>query len=516
MTVEATQPVTAAAALQPGRLRRAVLTWTMDAVNSGVTILVGFVTTPILLKLLAAERFGAARAAGEWIGHLMVADLGVGAAFGVLLVRARQTSLQDAAGVTRFALRIMSFLTFAIVPMGLVLAWFMPRLVKIDAALARELQICAAISVAGLALMPLSVFRAVLETGQRGYLVNAALLAQSLTITGLSLLLAWIGWGLIGLSVAALVGAVLFTAMNARWAVRHLGGIARTPRADVPMRKLWGLAWPLAAASAGNRLNLMTDSIVVGYLVGPAPVAVMFLTQRVILLAAGQVTSLSNATWAALAELRNAGKQDIFQSRLAELARLIVGLGTVLGGTAAAYDAQFVRLWVGREMYGGDWLAAFTVASAVVFGFLCLFSWVIDMQGDTRHRLPVSTIGSILNLVLSVTFVKAFGLPGVALGTLAAYLLTDAWYSPLLVCRRYDVPPSLILRAAARGLAVGLPWATGAWLLTRSHTPPMRWLGFSAEVAVVGTLALAYCWWGLLTPPERDQWRQRLRQLARD
>lgn len=511
MTVEASQPAKSNA--PPGRVRRAVITWAMGAIYSGITILLGFITTPILLGLLTAERIGAARAVGEWIGYLMLADLGMGAAVGVLLVRARTTGLESAAGVAKLALRVLCGVSLFVVPAALVLAWFMPTLIRIEPNLTRELRIGAAIAALALLLAPLSVFRAVLETGQRGYLVNAALLLQSLLITGLSLLLAWLGWGLIGLSIAGLAGGIVFAAMTTLWAIRHLGVFASAPRADLPLREVWRVSWPLAAAGAGNRINLMTDGIVVGYLLGSTPVAVMFLTQRVILLCSAQVNSMSNASWAALAELINSGRKDIFQLRVAELARLIVGLGIVLVGTVAAYDAQFVRLWVGGSMYGGDALAALTVASTVVFGFLCLFSWIIDMQGDTRHRLPVSTAGSILNLLLSVIFVRKLGLAGVALGTLCAYLLTDAWYSPMLVCRRYGVPARLILFAAARGLLVGLPWALAAWFLARSHTPPLRWIGFSAECAVVGIVALAYCWWIVLTTNDRQEWRQRLRRL---
>ena len=38
--------------------------------------------------------------------------------------------------------------------------------------------------------------------------------------------------------------------------------------ARIPLRQLWSLSWPLAAAGAGNRLNLMTDAVVVGYFLG--------------------------------------------------------------------------------------------------------------------------------------------------------------------------------------------------------------------------------------------------------
>jgi O-antigen/teichoic acid export membrane protein len=485
----------------------------MGAIYSTVTILVGLVATPILLHLLTPQRLGAAKAVGEWIGYLMLADLGIGAAAGVLLIRARKNSLEEAAAVTPFVLRLLWRVALVIVPLGVILAWCMPRLIRIDADMSRELQIAAAISAIGLFLMPLSVFRQVLETAQRGYLVNAALLAQSLTITSFSLLLAWMGWGLIGLALAGQVGGVLLAVLLALWGTRHLGQLRRVRTASIPLRRLWSLCWPLAAVGAGNRVNLMTDAIVVGYMLGPAPVAILFLTQRVIHLAAAQVNSINNASWAALSELLNSGRTDLFAARLAEMTRLIVGLGTVMVGSVAAYDGQFVRLWVGQNMYGGDLLAAATVASSVVFGFLCLFCWVIDMQGDTRRRLAISTTGSALNLVLSVLFVKKLGLVGVALGTLCAYLLTDAWYAPVLVCRRYGVPAKMIITSIARGLAAGIPWAAAVWMLARSHTPPLGWFGFALECCTIGLAALLYSWWLVFSASERSEWRRRLRRF---
>src|SRR5262245_55952069 len=76
MTVRTAETISVEAPPAPGRVRAAVLTWSMGAVYSAITILVGFVTTPILLKLLTAERVGAARVVGEWMGYLMLADLG--------------------------------------------------------------------------------------------------------------------------------------------------------------------------------------------------------------------------------------------------------------------------------------------------------------------------------------------------------------------------------------------------------------------------------------------------------
>ncbi len=491
----------------------------MGGVYSTVTLLIGLVATPILLRFLGPERFGAHRAATEWLGYLALIDIGFGGAFTVSVMRAMAAgSRQDVVAITRLAFRVLTLVALVTAPVGLALAWFMPNLVKIDPELTTELRVAAAISLGGLFLAPLAVMRSILEADQRGYVVHLALLVQSLFITGASLYLAWAGWGLYGQAGAALAGLAIYTALVSRWATHSLKGrdgdaATAAPSTGVSLRGLWGLSWPLALGNVAYRLNVMTDAIVVGLLLGSTSVAALFLTQRIIVLGGGYVNSLSNATWAPLAELRAAGHADVFESRVVELTRLIVGSGLVLSSTVAAYNVHFVRLWVGADLYGGNALTIITVLVTVTVGFLSLFVWIIDVQGDTRHRLSISMLGAVLNLGFSLVLVKAIGIAGVALGTLLAYCATDGWHCPYLVCRRYGVGAGRLVRAVLRGVAVGLPWGAGVWLLAHSHVPPGGWAGFAAELAVVGSASLGYCWVVLLNRDERTEWRARLARI---
>jgi O-antigen/teichoic acid export membrane protein len=249
------------------------------------------------------------------------------------------------------------------------------------------------------------------------------------------------------------------------------------------------LSWPLGLGSIGNRVNLMSDSIVTGYFLGAGSVAVLFLTQRAVALFGSQINSVVNASWAALGELRNTGKLDVFQDRVIELARIIIALGVTLTGTVAAFNS--------------------------LFGCVALFTWILDTLGETRHRIVVSSIGSVLNIVLSVVFVHQIGLPGVVLGTIVAYLLTDAWYSPYVVCSRHGIAKRRLLSAVLRGLLVGLPWTTSMWWLANSFPPPQRWSGFALEALLVGPASCAYCWYAVLSTAERREWAWRLRGASR-
>ena len=241
----------------------------------------------------------------------------------------------------------------------------------------------------------------------------------------------------------------------------------------------------------------------------------LFLTQRIVALAGGQVNGLAYVSWPALVELHAKGEKGAFERRLSELTTLLITLGITLTGTVAAYNRHFMRLWVGPAYDGGPLLAWFTALGSIIFGFVCLFAWIIDMQGDTRLRLPVSTIGSVLNLIFSVLAVRAIGVPGVALGTLTAYLCTDAWYCPALVCRRYGVRPRAIVVAITRALAFGVPWVIGVWLVASLHVPPFRWLGLIAEEGAFAGAGLTYCWFAVFTPEDRKLWRARLASLLK-
>lgn len=518
MIVPATQVVPEGSRLSAGRVRRAALTWLGGVAYSSITVVVGLVATPLLVSLLGESQFGAYRVVSEWIGYLLLADLGVGSAIGVLLVRARSRGTGAYAAVVRRGLRVLTAMMLLTIPLAAMLVWAIPALVRGDGVTASQLRLATAVSAAGLLLGPLLVFRSSLEVAQRGYLVHAALLTQSLVFTALALLLAWRGWGVVGQAVAGTIAIGIFVALITFWGTRSIrtqAPPAPAPADQVPRRELWSLAWPLALAGLGNRLNLMTDVIVIGKMLGTASVSSLYLTQRLIYLSATQVNGLANASWAGLAELREAGRTDLFEARLAELMRMIVGAGILITGSVAALNRHFVSLWVGADLYGGDLLTAATLASTVVFGALLPCSWAIDMAGDTRHRLLVSTTGSILNLVLSVIFVREFGLVGVALGTLIAYLLTDAWYCPWLVCRRYSVRAPVLLIAVSRALLMGAPFVAGVWVLAGTIRAPSGWPQFIIEALVVMLAAGAYGWMTMLSAGQRREWYRRIRSGPR-
>ena len=165
--------------------------------------LAGFLTTRYLLARLGAERLGALRAAQQWTGFLTHFHFGLGAAVGVLLLEAvTQRAGDRVRGLLKTGLKMLFRQSLFIVPLNLVLAWYMPVLVPVSPHLGNELRLGSLIGVAVLLISPLDLFRATLECLQLGSLVNLATAGQSIAIAGLAVLLAYLGYELPGQFVA--------------------------------------------------------------------------------------------------------------------------------------------------------------------------------------------------------------------------------------------------------------------------------------------------------------------------
>ncbi len=374
------------------------------------------------------------------------------------------------------------------------------------------------IGAAGFALYPLLPFRVLAESGQRGYVVNLVLLLQSLVTTGLALYLAWSGGGIRGQFAALLAGQVVFSVLMLAYAARRspggLGELARAGRSNEARAEIRRLNVPTVLFNLAGRVGLLTDNIVLALMLGPARVVPVFLTQRLAVLAQGQLLGIANASWAALAELHALGRHEVFNARLIELTRLVAGLAVVVLVPIAAYNHHFVRLWVGSQHFGGDAITTLACINAYLVALLSLWGWCFSGSGQIRTLVPVAVAGSVVNIVTSVIATRLIGLPGPLLGTLIGSGTSSLWYFPLALRRTFGTSVPELVRAAAAPLVWGLPIGAALTWFARLHAP-VGWGGLLTESGAVVALLLA-CWWHLgLTAGERRAFRERARAAFR-
>jgi O-antigen/teichoic acid export membrane protein len=493
------------------RSQLAFFAWAALVARSVITMAAGFVATPYLLRFLGAERLGAFRASQQWTSYLTFLYVGLGPTLVVLLLRpASRGDLAGTVGVLKSGMRITMRQTLSVVlPAGIVISWFMPELVGVSASIRSELRWGTMLGLVAFLLAPLEMFRSVLACRQLGSIVNLGLSVQSVTISGVAVWLAWLGWGLPGQYIANVIGIAAFSAMSAYFAVSHLSEYMKSRRVEVDRTELWSLRWPMFLTGIGGQMNLLTDYIIVSLVADPAAVVTFSITQRLVTVLGGFVSSFSEVSWAGLAEMRAAGQSELFERRVLELIRIFLGAGLCLLATLAAFNQHFVRLWVGLPYYGGDALTVLTAVQTAVVAYFMFFAWTIDMAGDNRYRVVVAVPGAILNVILSALLGRSLGLYGVTLATVVAYLVGEAWYSPYLFCNRYGVSGRLVVRETVRSIVLAAPWAVFVWWTVARSSVVVGWFSFTAAFGAAALVTMAYAWFVVLRAEDRALWRMR-------
>jgi len=485
------------------RTRRALLNFGSGAMLAAVTMLLGLVATPLLLGWLGEEKFGAFRAAADWLGYLMLLELGIGGALLALLAQsAGERDGGSMAGTLATGLRAYVKVTAAMLGLGLLLVAFFPRLIPLEATGVTDLQRGGLIGVATVALLPaIGTFRALIESQQKGYWINILLLIQSLTITLSGLWFAWLGWGVSGQFVATTLGMAAFALPLTWYGFSRYPGLLRSVWRGGGHResekRLKSLNRPTLVVSLCGRFAYQSDTILVALLLGPLLVVPLFITQRLATLVQSQLQNVGNASWAALAELHFTRKSGLFNERLIELTRVVSVLGIAALLPVAIYNQFFVGLWVGSERYGGMLLTITAVANGFLMPIFSLWGWCFGGTGKIREMATPLLIQTFVNVVASIGFTLVFGVAGPLLGTLVSLLAVSVWYFPVLLHRVFETPVRPLLIAAFIPPVVAIPYA-GVVAFAGSAYPPAGWLELIVHMSLAGAGFLLFWWFTML------------------
>lgn len=501
------------------RTRYALLNFATLITFTVVTIAVGLFASPWLEHWLNKDRFGAFRVVLDCQGYLTLLELGLGGALSPLLARALAQGddrglRQAMAAASQAYLRV----ALAVVVAGAVVTTILPGLVAgLAPADVTDLRRAWLVGLVGLLTLALVPFRTVVEARQRGYQINLLLTAQSLLITGISLVLARAGWGITGQSLAFVIGAWTFTLVVTGGVVRDRPELLRswTIGPDVDTRRaLWGLSAATFLISASNRVSLMTDNLVVGSMLGAGMVTTLFFTQRLPVLAQSLLLGIGTATWAPLAELHARGEHEAFNRRLVELSRLLALLSITGLGPIVAYNRHFVAAWMGPSFaYGGEVVTLLAAVNAFLLGQFSLWGWCFSATGQTRRVVTASVAAAVVNVAASIALTRWLGLVGPLLGTTFAFATVSLWWLPWLLHRVFGTSVAELARGVVVPLAGGLFYSAGVWWIAHHHDPYGR-LGLALEmsVAALGFAILS----GLAVLTRRDEralWRLRLQTV---
>jgi O-antigen/teichoic acid export membrane protein len=324
------------------------------------------------------------------------------------------------------------------------------------------------------------------------------------------------GGGLVALAAVSLVMNLLGHALSWWFVCRLLPGVryglSRVTRAHLARIGAYsGIAFLGALATS---VAFQTDSLVITAFIGAAAVTPFALAAGLV----DNVRSLvHSATWVlapTASELDTLGESRKLHQMMIAVSMYSVLLSWPVLAALVVFGRNLLETWVDPKHASAasllTILAVPTLLSLPQSGTSAL------LFGIGRHKgmVALSLINAVLNLGLSLLWVRPFGLTGVALGTALPLALVGGVATMVYGCRALTLPLGRFLwEGMARPGLVCLAFVVPA-VAAQAWFRPVGWGPLALTVAACW-LPFAFCAWRFgLTSTERARWEQMVPALV--
>jgi O-antigen/teichoic acid export membrane protein len=483
----------------------------------GVEAVLGLVVLPFNVAHLGASAYGLWMLTGSITAYFSILDLGYSGALVKFVAQYRAQrdcrALNEILSTTFVVFAIVGVVTY-LVAIGI--AIYLGRLFLLTADqvhVGRIVLLIISLNVAtGTAF---SVFGAVINGFQRYDLNNIVGTACSVLTALVNLAVLAAGYGLVEL-VAATTFVRLITYMVYRGnAYRvfpglqiRLGSFSRGR-----LREVTSLSVYMLLIDWANKMNYSVDALVIGAFLSTSAVAVWTVGQRLAELTQRLTNQLNDVLFPAVVDNDSAARMDRLQAIFIQGTRLSVASVVPMGGAMILMARPLVRAWVGPD-FAGSVLVLQLLSLSVIVRVGCATACTV-LRGAGEHRLVAFTNVSagFVNLALSIAFVQAFGLAGVALGTLVPILIASMLVVFPAGCRRVQLP---VRRALAEAVwpAIWPAAVMTTFVLATRDLVPLTLVAIGAEMAAAGLIyAVVFVFFGI-SAVERQFYISKARELT--
>jgi O-antigen/teichoic acid export membrane protein len=475
------------------------------------SIAVTLVLSPYIVRRLGDTAYGLWVLLGSLVGYLGLLDFGIRGAVTRYVAKLHAAAADaEASRITSTAATIVSIAAVVAVVGSVVLATSIVQnfdITPAETVTARIVVILGGLTIAATLLG--GVFGGIVIGVQR-FDLNGQIEIGVGIVRALGIYIALrVGFGLVALAVIQLAVSVARTGASA-WLAGRLYPTLRL-RFGVwereALRELVSFSLYSTLLVFSSTLILYSDSVVIGALLPVQAITFFAIASNLTSYARALIGGLSSTLGPRASALEVQGGDQIRQvtlraSRIATLLILPIALTFLLRGEA------FIGLWMGARYAetSGEILRILTYG---LVGWTTGQVTLYAVIGVNRHKglVPFYIAEAVINLGLSLLWVRQMGLPGAAWGTtvptLVSWLLVMPWYAR----RTLGIPlRDYWTQIWLRPLVAMIPFAVGTAVID-AYWPAQNLVSYFAGVTALLPLAVAGAWAVALEPPERERLR---------
>jgi O-antigen/teichoic acid export membrane protein len=335
-----------------------------------------------------------------------------------------------------------------------------------------------------------NVFGAVINGFQRYDLNNVVGAVGTIVAGVVNVAVLAAGYGLVELVVAiTTVRLLTYWAYRAN-AYRVFPGLRLSVRSFSMARvgELTRVSVYMGLIDWSKKLNYSVDALVIGALLNTSAVAVWSVGQRIAEGTQRLTNQLNDVLFPTIVDNDAASRVGRLQAIFIQGTRLSLAAVIPMGGALMLMARPLVQAWVGQDFLGSVvvlQLLLMTVIIRVGAG-----TAVALLRGAGQHRILAFTfvIAAVVNLSLSVAFVRPLGVAGVAIGTLLPVGAASMFVIFPIACGRVHLSLRRGIIEAVWPAAWPALVMAGYVVATREYVPP----NLFAVCAQIATAVLIY------------------------
>lgn len=486
----------------------------LSMVNMVVSIALGLVYTPFVLRFLGASEYGVFTLANSLISYLAILDLGFGNTLVRYTARARAEGKNEK-NIYGMFLQFYGVISLVALIAGVFLyghldKFFATSFSNSEVVILKRIYIVLLLNT--VISFPASVFSSIIRSHEKFVFANGLNLIQSVSRHVLNLVVLYFGCRSVSLAVLSLVFTILVSVINIWFCFRKLKiqvGFGHFSNAFY--HEVFVYSFFILVNIIVDQLYASTDNIILGKLCGSTAVAVYGI---------GMVFNsyfVQFSTSIAGVFLPHISKLVVRQEGQKEISRLFIKVGriqfTVLSLILIGYivfGPEFIRLWAG-EGYEDSYYIALVIMIPDLIP-LSQNLGISVLQANNKHgvRSVMYLLIAILNVAISIPLALKFAGFGAALGTAIGSFLGQICFMNWYYWKKVDldIPGywKTILKVALKSVPVFL-----VFYLVNRFVPLENWMGLIAKGIISIGIAIPYYYLTLLEPDEKKMIRSFLR-----
>lgn len=435
-----------------------------------LSIAAAFVMTPFIVHALGSRAYGFWILILAFMGYYNLMNYGIYAA--AARYAAQAIGKDDRAEVNRVAntgFLLLALIGAATLAFTAAAAAASPWFIRDPGEAALFRRVLLILGGATAASFPLNMFTGILTANVR-FDASAAI---SITKTLLVSAGAWAalshGHGIAALAAITAAGN-LFQNLASYAACRAQLPYLRVlpPRWDgARAREMFDYAWKILVSQVGDVLRFQIDSLVIAAFLNATLLTGFSIGVRLVDGFTSLVMSSVGMMVPVFSQYEGRGDYDAMRSALLKVTKATTLLTVFVGYSILFYGRPFILAWMGPG-FESSYLVTVILCVALLVE-LPQAPGVQLLYGLSKHEsyAYLNVGGALLNVALSLLFVRRFGMYGVALGTACEVVLVKAFVQPGMICRAVDLPRRAYLGSAilAPALKAAVPLGLYFWAI---------------------------------------------------